>query len=76
MGLQRKVERTGVAQVLQRKMDGQELQWDYKKRGEPLGRLQSRYFHDILREYFLNALREKCSNTDQKKFRIWTLFTQ
>ena len=39
MGLQRKVERTGVAQVLQRKMDGQKLQWDYKKRGEPLGRL-------------------------------------
>ena len=27
-------------------------------------------------KYIKKSLREKCPNTDQKKLRIWTLFTQ
>ena len=33
-------------------------------------------FSCIRTEYGDLALREKCPNTDQKKLRVWTLFTQ
>ena len=31
---------------------------------------------DYCEEPYINTLREKCPNTDQKNLRIWTLFMQ
>ena len=37
-------------------MDGQELQWNCKRKSEPLQKLYCRHFHHILSEFCLNGV--------------------